>query len=496
MVSDNYPVGVSLAEVQPEEPSAEKAESSSVPQIMVNSNYKGSTSPPQIMVQSSFDGKGSAAPKSTNDDASLDFDPTQTKILTLSTVLNSADVLDRIEYVSTFIYIYPYQMPPNTYVSLEREYWRKFFTYQASRNDFYNRIDGKNAREVNKAIFGYIEDDLRRAFDDMKVKFKNVTTTVVTNDLDLGSVTRSYGSTLGSTVGASIPVAPATVNPSINASLTDSVQSNIKLLRQLDQRSAYISPDANFLRITQRGMVNANLAGRFNEKVQLHIPPAIDPLYEVKLTASTPASTSQSNDPPVTASKSFEVRRLSQPLYNQVKVLVVSVAVVRHPVKLRRSISDTFGLAQIDAADTDFIVGVPRPSVITLWNFARELNNICAKDLDPEFGLPANEQIYFDIPSLPLPPQPLYLANASEDQLLDFEGEIYTALKGARYESKENKKKPAQSKHLVNLQKAGDDFFIILTNSTDGRTLRLGLLDSANKLKAFGTNYFPSYGKN
>src|ERR1017187_1606933 len=280
MVSQQYPVGVSIARIYPadsQKPVTGKTtgtEIPSPPQIMVNSAYKGNGSPPQIMIGSGYDSGDVATTKPSRDDS--DFNPVQDITLTLSTVLNSADTLDRVEYVSTFIYVYPYQKPSNKDVSLGNEFWKKFFAIQSGRFDISIR-DG--ARIIDRTIAeDSIEMDLRRAFEAMAFRFQNVTTTVVTKDLDLGTVSRGTEDTLTAAIGATIPVGPAAINPSLAASSKDTSSVVMKLLRQLDQRSTYISQNADFLRITQRGMSSANLAGRFNEQLQLYIPPAQETL--------------------------------------------------------------------------------------------------------------------------------------------------------------------------------------------------------------------------
>ena len=54
-----------------------------------------------------------------------DFKPHQLVALSLSTVLNSTSILDRIEYVSIYIYVQPFPFPPNNNILLEKEFWRR-----------------------------------------------------------------------------------------------------------------------------------------------------------------------------------------------------------------------------------------------------------------------------------------------------------------------------------------------------------------------------------
>jgi hypothetical protein len=391
---------------------------------------------------------------------------------------------------------------------LERTYWDNFFSFQAARNDTYNRFSDGATDGINTNIFLYIKDDLCRAFDNMKVKFQNVATTVVTNNLDLGSVQRTSGDTFTPNIGASVPVSAATASASLSAAFTDSATTTTKLLRQLDQRSAYISPDANFLRITQRGMINASLGGRFNEKVQLYIPPASDPLYVISLDESSSSSKAGTNQTeqtgePKARQQVFEIQKISQPLYNQVKALVVSVAVVRHPAELRRTIYDSFGLAQDDAADTDFIVGLPRPSVLTLWKWSREIDNLCTKDFVPRLQPRLNRQVYFDVPSLPIPVQPLCMMSATnaDKRELEFRAEVYRAIcEGLLTNNVELKKDAGRPStlgyraSLATFPMDSTNFFIVVTNLVSHRDIRLGLLDYTtnrpNRLSPFNISSF------
>jgi len=103
-----------------------------------------------------------------------DFQPRQKVTVHVSTVLNSPSVLDRIEYVSTYIYIYPWQDMPNGNVVLERELWRDFFAVNTVRDSLI-----RNSQVTN---------DIRRAIEDMRVHVTDIGTLVQFNPVDLGSL--------------------------------------------------------------------------------------------------------------------------------------------------------------------------------------------------------------------------------------------------------------------------------------------------------------------
>jgi hypothetical protein len=490
MVSLNYPVGVSLTVVNPPEGEKSSEKTNTLPLVIINNYLNGA---PSTGTNSS-----SKENKLASINPVVDFNSNPDVTLSLSTVLNSADVLDRIEYVSTFIYIYPYPQPPNGDVSLDDEFLKAFFARQLPR------LSGKAREEATQA-------DLAGSFDRMRVRFRNVTTTVVTKDLNLGTVNRTAENDLSAILGASIPVAPATVNPSINVASKVTGATSFQILKQLDQRSAYVSSDGAFLRITQRGMSSVNLNGRFNEQVQLYIPPAADPLYVIEPTTeesgSPKSQDTNSNTLPkaATAPKlGFQIKALAEPLYSRVDALVVSVVVARHPTQLRRSTQETFGLSLEDAADEDFIVGLARPAKVQLWRADRTLDRIYTADLD--FTTTNNVQIYFDSPSMGFyEAKPLRLAGFDDTQQLEFIGKISRAIRTGLntntpttltntpttlIESQDPLSSLVICKKLVQT-----NYCISVTDTNTGIMIRLGQQQNNGELTGFSSleSFFPSY---
>ena len=497
MLSRIYPVGVSLSVVTPPEDRKSSAKTNAQSLVTIN-NYVGGTSAPPTTVKNKSPDKTPAGAKPL-----ADFSPNQNVILSLSTVLNSADVLDRIEYVSTFIYVYPYPQPANGDVSLNDELWKWFFVRQLPR--------------PQEASTDTVVADLNSSFDHLRVRFRNVTTTVVTKDVTLGSVTRTTEDDLGATLGASIPtpvVPAATVNPSVNTTTKVASSTAMQIMRQLDQRSAYVSQDGSFLRITQRGMSSVNLNGRFNEQVQLYIPSALDPLYVIepvtrwtatKESATTNKTTKESATTNKTTKKSvtsnaitnlgFTLQAITEPMYSRVDAVVVSVVVVRHPAKLRRSSQETFGLSLEDAADEDFIVGLARPSKVELWKWQRQLFRVYSADID--FTTTKNEPVYFDCPSLGLyEARPLRLADFDVMQSLTFVGQIANAIRTGF---------PTNTVHVADGSKnirgyleigVTTNCFISVTDPKTKMTIRLGLKNEpSGELRGFSPlkAFFPSY---
>jgi hypothetical protein len=461
MVSPGYPVGVSLTVLTPTESPQSSRASTNAPGVTVNNYYlAGGTNLHVITTKEDTN-------KTTETSGPLiDFDPVQTVTLSVSTVLNSADTQDRIDYVSTFVYIYPFQEPANADVVLEDEFWKQFFSYQ---------LGHREEKSTN-----FIMDDLCGSYDALQIRFKNVTTTVLNQNLNLGTLQQGMESDLSGTAAATIPILPAaTASPSITAASKATSSMSETILKQLDQRSTYISPDAAFLRITQRGMSSVNLNGRFNEKVQIYVPPARDPIYVLQTNKTA-------------SGLDFQVKAVAQPVYSRVDALVVSLAVVRHPTKLRRSTEESFGLPLADAANNDFIVGVPRPSRVTLWKWDRLLGIVYTSDLDTSITAndANNEEVYFDSLAMGLnEAHPLCLDGFDEMQTLAFQEKI----------SEARQKAPAwtpQVNLFTNLVSqciptTNGDFYISISNKATGTTIQLGLKDKEKplRLRAFRKDF-------
>jgi hypothetical protein len=505
MVSQSYPAGISLAVIHPkEEPKAKELSPSQIvingiPEKSPNEAKKPATlSGCQIMINGIDTNKAKETSKVTEESLVLpvpDFQPVQNITLTLSSVLNSADTLDRIDYVSTFIFIYPYQKPPNGLIILNDEFWRNFFFSQAGRI----KGRGKNEKLLREATDA-IGMDLRYSFDAMRTYFRDVQTTVDIKDLDFGKITRGTTDNISGGVTASIPAYSATVSPSLNFKSEETTSTETKLLRQLDQHSAYISPDSNFLRITQRGMINVNLGGRFNEQVQLYVPPAAETIKTIVPVLETKEDKVNEK---TNFKYGFSVKLLAQPLYSRVDALVVSLEVVRHPTKLRPTKDESFGLPNLDIADTDFIVGLPRPSKVTLWTWERTLDFVLASELVPNFPIQNNEKIYFDSELSGIyDPTPLVLTGFSDTLASALRVKISQLILHGEKKQGEKPNTSSDKELFSNVEvmyepnkcSEKDACYILVKDKISGTTIRLGLLDDQSqgklKLKPFNAAFF------
>jgi hypothetical protein len=300
-----------------------------------------------------------------------DFKPEQRVTLSLSTVLNSPVVLDRIEYVSTYLYLQAFPFPPNGDVVIEKEFWRSFFALNSTRDSL-----------VKKET---VANDMRRAIEDMRVRIINADTTVKLQELDFGSLTRKTSDKLTAEIAATAAFPPTltSITPKLGYSSGVDTEATMKLQQQLDQRSTYVDPSGHFLRITQRGMQSVNLAGRFVENITLSIPSAQNP-FPVLVPVQKSA----------TDAIKYALRWLSEPLYSRVDALTLSVVVARQATALVKSTKDSFRLD--DPKDAAFIVGVTQPYRITLWQNEREMCEVMLTEIfGNEKDLPENQKVFF-----------------------------------------------------------------------------------------------------
>lgn len=288
-----------------------------------------------------------------------DFEPTQTIELTVSGVLNSPDIVNRFDYFATYLYVHPYPYPSNAAVSLEEEFWTRLQALQLFRK--------KEERQLS------LQSDFDRVWQDMRVKIDHVDTTVLTSNIEIAGVTRVATESAKLVLGGEkieesgdkdkqtrklLP--SAEINAGTSTSVTE------KLAKQLDQRSVWLSPDRDILRITQRGSDTVNIAGAIREKATLKIP----------------ASSNQIHILGISDSKIKIKDLLSQPLYSRVPALAVSVAVSRFPFKFKRSATEKFGLP--DSADAYLVVDVsPLTSFPQFWYWERMIGRLTLSDLMP-----------------------------------------------------------------------------------------------------------------
>jgi len=284
------------------------------------------------------------------------FTQKQTVELTISSALNSPDSSNRFDYIATYLYVYPYPYPVHPQVSLAEEFLMRFKARHAQRP--------VTQRAANLAA------DLDAAWRDIQVYIDNVETTVITAPIqEIATITRKAESglelkslkpsvTLGGTVKGSIEVEGG-IRSSIETAVSE------KLLKQLDQRSTWLSSERDLLRITQRGNDAVNASGAIREKLTLHIPQSIGDAY---LSELTDEGDLKLGDP------------ISYPVYSNVTAFAISLAVVREPSSWKRSSTEKYGL--LDSADAYLVVTVSNLDHVPLWPWARIVGALTVDEVD------------------------------------------------------------------------------------------------------------------
>jgi hypothetical protein len=447
MVSSDYPVDVSpTIWSQPPSPSS-KNESDETTIILAGGTVIKSSKPPTILngcCDSVADHNDAAKDrtKAKNEEKKTDvsgaevshiedFNSIQRVSVSISTVLNSSSTLDRVEYVSTYIFLQPYPFPPNGDIVLEKEFWRRFFALNAIRDpDIKVRV---------------VPDDIRRAIEDMRVRIIN-TDTDIKSYIDLGSLSRHTSDTFNAGISGKLTptVVPgfAEINPSLGYSSGVTTDTAIKLQQQLDQRSVYVDSPGKFLRITQRGMQSVNLAGSFIENIALYIPAASE---RVPVLAMVQDSNNNVH---------YERRFLSKPLYSRVDAFTLSVVVARRVTALAKSTKESYRLD--DPKDADFIVGVTRPYRITLWKYGRAIEMVTTRDLLGK----GNKLVYFIFDKEP--PTPLILDGFTTQQ----KQKMFREISGT-------------------ISKEPNSVVLLQKDSPDSDKIIIGVLDDSGNLAGF-----------
>jgi hypothetical protein len=319
-----------------------------------------------------------------------DFKTEQKVTLSVSTMLNSPSVCDRIEYVSTYIWIEPYPFPPSGDVVPEAEFWRHFFSLNAARDP-----EIKHRAELS---------DMRRALEDMRVRLVDADTTVEIKDIDLGQWTRTSTQTKSASLQGTVGVLQgATLSPSVSVQDVADSRAIQTLKQQLDQRSTYVDPNGHFLRITQRGVQSVNLAGRFLETLTFRVPAANQKCFAV-----VPDQDAE-----------YAVKWFSMPLYSRLDALTFSVVVARQTTQFAKDRQDTYH--QTDASDAAYIAGVTSPERITLWQFARKMIPVYSDVVSsPTTNAASRRPVMFAPEGTNVVCGPLYLTGFDEHEAFKF----------------------------------------------------------------------------
>jgi hypothetical protein len=277
-----------------------------------------------------------------------DYDARQSFEVTVSSILNSPDIANRIEYLTTYLSFFPYPYPANGQVLLEKEYWKWFGALHGSR-----RTELERQRSL--------EADLHRAWREMQVRIENVETLVNYVPIEIAHVVREANQEVKLQPKVGFPALGTELEAGSTGSSLRTVVTE-RLLKELDRRSSWLNPERNELRITQRGMEAVNIAGSLKEHVTLHVPSAMTNIPVINF----------END-------KLSVKLLQQPLYSKVTGIAITIAVVREPYKFRRSGSEKFGLP--DSADSYNVTVVSDPVQLTLWEWERTIQELYTSDV-------------------------------------------------------------------------------------------------------------------
>lgn len=280
------------------------------------------------------------------------FSSMQKLELITSSAVNSPDALNRLEYVTSYTGIIPYPYPGNKGTILEDEFWMRFRALQI----------GKSPAERLRSL----HVDLDTVWKDMMVRIENVETTVQQTPLEIAQISREATQNLQIKPQPSVEL-KGTVKGTLEApvELASGVKTTVseKLLKELDRRSTWLNSERNLLRISQRGMDAANIAGSFKEKVTLRIPSSLAAIQYVEYKEGA-----------------IKIESTNQPLYFSVPSVSISLGVVREPYKFKRSATEKFGLP--DSSDARFIVVVSEPAPLKLWQWDRQIGVLTTDDLD------------------------------------------------------------------------------------------------------------------
>jgi hypothetical protein len=280
-----------------------------------------------------------------------DFDQRQAFELILSSVLNSPDTANRLEYLTTYVYFYQYPYPSNGKIILEKEFWARFRAEQIAK------VGPERKRALDATLEG--------VWRGMRVQIENVETTVQRSAHEIAQVSRESEQGVQAKVQPSIELGTVKGNLESVIDVSSKLKTTVseKLLRELDRRSTWLNSNRNLLRVTQRGLDAVNVAGMLKEQVTLRVPHSITPVPYVEVTK-----------------KGVGIKATGQPIYSTVPAIAISVGVVREPYKFKRAATEKYGLP--DSSDAYYIVIVSEPVKLTLWKWDRIFNALNPDDLD------------------------------------------------------------------------------------------------------------------
>jgi hypothetical protein len=284
------------------------------------------------------------------------FAETRKVELTISTLLNSASVDDRFDYITAYLSIPPLPGCTNGKISLEREFLRRFQAFTMGR------------LKDNRGKF--IEADIRRALDALKVRIEVVDSLKTeASSIQLGKLTsgESLDMTVGQTAVGSLKLTGVTGK--ISASREDNIS------KELDKRSFWIDSNRSLLRITQRGMQEATISGSFSSAITLRIPKTN--LYVIEIGI----------DKDKKKVDKVKLKDIEQPLYASVDAIgeVLGTVRVAKPFKYSTFKKEAHGVAYTVSEE---------PMPLKLWRHDRILHTLAIQEL-----VPASEDLQKLFPS-------------------------------------------------------------------------------------------------
>lgn len=277
------------------------------------------------------------------------FSASQQIEVTISNALNSASERDRLEYVTAYIDIIPLGGTTNADVSLDQELVNRFQEYSAARSP----NDAGNEQ--------LIQQDFESAIEDMKVQFTAVQglATVTAVAQPNGTITAGLS---GTGAISSTSMAPAQASGSVTAS----AQRTESLASEIDRRSMFISRGRALLRITERGIQNANISGSISSAVSLKVPTT--PLTAITVSEQTAKEPAE-----------VGLKDISEPIFRTVEAVWAVIGSVR--------VSEPGWFDWFRSEPSGVVVtSVESPQRITLWKNPRELASLTVGDLVKPLG--------------------------------------------------------------------------------------------------------------
>jgi hypothetical protein len=223
------------------------------------------------------------------------FSPNQKVELTISNAVNSGSANDRVQYLAAYLSVPPLPAESNGAVSLEWEALRRFKSLYL----------GHQRQEDQKRFLS----DLNSALESLKVRV------VAVDQLDTKEVSIALG-TLAQTAaftGSAGPPSTAPMSASGQASYTAARTENLAI--DIDKRSTWINKDRTLMRVTQRGIQEANIAGSIATAITMQIP--VTDFFVIDMTID--------KDKSIT----FKPKNITQPLFSSIDAIGVMVASVR-----------------------------------------------------------------------------------------------------------------------------------------------------------------------